>query len=114
MNDAAIHQYNEVKEKLYNISCNCVWTIFELQVNDISASQKNVLVFSSYPMPKTHFKHAQGHQRAGTLTSSINTTQNTIFIVYEVENQETVNTKLGKRTYWFSEVIKEIFHHNFR
>ena len=35
--------------------------------------------------------------------------QNTIITVYEVESQKTVTTKLGKRTNWFSEVIKELY-----
>ena len=39
--------------------------------------------------------------------------QSTIITVYEVEHQKTVNTKLGKQTFWFSEVIKE-FHHYFQ
>ena len=77
------------------------------------ASQK-VQVFSSLRRPETHFRHAQGHRRPGALTSSINIFQSTIITVYEVESQKTVNTKLWKRTNWFSEVIKEIFHHNFR
>ena len=76
------------------------------------ASQK-IQIFSSLRRPETHFRHAQGHQHAGALTDSINIIQNTIITVYEVESQKTVNTNLGKRTKWFSEVIKEIFHHNF-
>ena len=68
---------------------------------------------SSLRRPETHFRHAQGHQRAGALTGSINIFQSTIITVYEVEHQKTVNTKLGKQTTWFSEVIKE-FHHYFQ
>ena len=34
------HQYDEVKEKLYQVSFIYVWTIFEHQVNDMYASQK--------------------------------------------------------------------------
>ena len=34
--------------------------------------------------------------------------------VYEVEHQKTINTKIGKRSSWFSQVIREILHHNFR
>ena len=77
------------------------------------ASQK-VQVFSSLRRSETHFRHAQGHQRASALTGFINIIRNTIIRVYEVESQKTVNTKLLKRTNWFSEEIKELFHHNFR
>ena len=48
----------------------------------------------------------QMHQQA-PLTSL--KTQN--ITVYEVEHQKTVNTKLGKQTIWFSEVIKEFYHY---
>ena len=74
------------------------------------ASQKSQ-GFSSLCRPETHFRHAQGHQRAGALTSSINNFQSTTITVYEVEYQKTVNTKLGKQTIWFSEVIKDIYHY---
>ena len=57
---------------------------------------KKFKVFSSLRRPETHFRHAQGHQRAGALRSSINIFQSTIFKVYEVEHQKTVTTKLGK------------------
>ena len=76
------------------------------------ASQK-VQGFSRLSRPETLFRHAQGHQRAATLTGSINIFQSTTITVYEVEYQKTVNTKLGKQTTWFSEVIKE-FHHYFQ
>ena len=76
-------------------------------------ASQNIQVFCSLRRPETHFRHAQGHQHASALTGSINIIQNTIITVYEVESQKTVNTNLGKRTKWFSEVIKEIFHHNF-
>ena len=56
-------------------------------------------------------RHAQGHQRAGALTGSINIIPNTIITVYEVEHQKTVNTKLGKQTNRFSEVIKDFYHY---
>ena len=56
----------------------------------------------------------QGHQTTRALKVSINIFQSTIITVYEVEQQKTRNTKLGKRTNWFSEVVKEIFHHNIR
>ena len=74
---------------------------------------KKLKFLSSLRRPETHVKHAQGHQRAGASTSSINMIQKTIITVYEVEHQKTVNTKLGKQTIWFSELIKE-FHHYFR
>ena len=72
---------------------------------------KNSKVFFYYSQPETHLRHAQGHQRAGASTGSINIIQNTIFTVYEVDHQKTVNTKLGKQTIWFSEVIKEFYQY---
>ena len=104
------HQYNEVKEKLEPVSFIYVWTIFEHQVNDMNASQK-VQGFSSLRRPETHFRHARGHQRAGVLTGSINIFQRTIITVYEVEHQKTINTKLGKQTIRFSEIIKDFYHY---
>ena len=68
---------------------------------------KEFKVFSSLRGPETHFRHAQGHQRAGALTDSINIFQSTIITVFEVEHQKTVNTKIGKQPICFSEVIKE-------
>ena len=62
---------------------------------------KKFKVFSSLRRLEIHFRQAQGHQRAGALTGSINIFQNTIITVYEVENQKTVNRKLGKQTVWF-------------
>ena len=67
--------------------------------------------FSSLRRPETHFRHAQGHLWAGALTGSINIFQSTKITVYEVVHQKTVNTKLGKQTVWFSEVIKDIYHY---
>ena len=72
---------------------------------------KKFKVFSSLRRPETHVRHAQGHQRAGVLKGSIKNFQCTITTVYEVEHQKTVNTKLGKQTIWFSEVIKYIYHY---
>ena len=72
---------------------------------------KNFKVFSSLRRPKTHFRHAQGHQQAGAIPGSINIFQSTTITVYEVEYQKTVNTKLGKQTIWFSEVIKDNYHY---
>ena len=77
------------------------------------ASQK-FQVFPTICRPETHFRYTQGNQGAGALTGSINIVQNTIFTVYEVESQNTVYKKHWKRTNWFPEVIKEIFHRNFR
>ena len=74
------------------------------------ASQK-VHGFSSLHRPETHFRHAQCDQRTGALKGSINIFQSTISTVYEVKHQKTVNTKLGKQTIWFSEVIKEFYHY---
>ena len=74
---------------------------------------KKLKFLSSLRRPETHVRHAQGHQRAGASTGSINIIQNTIITAYEVEQQKTLNTKLGKQTIWFSEVIKE-FHHYFQ
>ena len=62
---------------------------------------------------KKNIRHAQGHQRAGALTGSMNIFQSTTITECEVEYRKTVNTKLGKQTIWFSEVIKE-FHHYFQ
>ena len=76
----------------------------------MNASQK-VQGLSSLRRSETLFRHARGHQRAGALTSSINIFQRTIVTVYEVEHQKTVNTKLGKQTIWFSEVIKDFYHY---
>ena len=70
---------------------------------------KKFNVSSSLRRSETHLRHAQGHQRAGAISCSINIFQNTINTVYEVESQKTVTTKLGKRTIWFSEVIKEFY-----
>ena len=61
------------------------------------ASQK-LEVFPSVLRPETHYWHAQGHERARALTGSISIFQSTIITVYEVEHQNTVNTKLGKQT----------------
>ena len=72
---------------------------------------KKFKVFSSLLRPETHFGHAQDQQRASALTSSINFLQGTIITVYEVEHHKTVNTRLGKQTICFPEVIKELHHH---
>ena len=74
------------------------------------ASQK-FKAFSGLRRPETHFRNAQGQQRASASTGSINIILNTINTVYEVEHQSTVNTKLGKQTTWFSEVNKDIYHY---
>ena len=67
--------------------------------------------FSSLRRPETHFTHAQGHQRAGALTGSINIFQCKKITAYEVVHQKTVNRKLGKQTIWFSEVIRDVYHY---
>ena len=59
-----VHQRNEVKEKIWPVFFFYIGTKFEHQFKDRYASQK-VLVFSSLHRPVTHFRHAQGHQRAG-------------------------------------------------
>ena len=73
----------------------------------MNASRKTK-VFSRLRRPETYVRHAQGHQRAGALTGSIKIFQSTNITVYKVEYQKTINTKLGKQTTWFSEVIKVI------
>ena len=75
---------------------------------------KKFKLFFSLRRPETHFRHAHGHQRASAITGSMNNIPNTNITVYKVESQKTVNTKLWKRTNWFSEVIKETLHQNFR
>ena len=72
-----------------------------------------IQVFSSLRRPEAQFRLAQCNHQAGALTGSINNIQNTNITVYEVDSHKTVNTKLWESTNWFSEVIKEIFHHNF-
>ena len=72
---------------------------------------KKFKVFSSLRRPGIHFRHSRCHQRAGELTGSINIFQSTTITVYEVEHQRTVNIKLGKQTFWFSEEIKEFYHY---
>ena len=72
---------------------------------------KKFKVSSSLGRPETHFKHAQGHQRSGASTYSINIFQSTIITVYEVVHRKTYNTKLGKQTFWFSEKIKEFYYY---
>ena len=74
---------------------------------------KKFKAFSSLLRPEKLFRHAQGHQQASALTGFFNIFQSTTITVYDVEHQKTVNTKLGKQTIWFSEVIKE-FHHYFQ
>ena len=71
---------------------------------------KKSKVSSNLRRPETHFRQAQGHQRSGALTGSINIFQSTTITVYEVEYQMTVNTKFGNQTIWFTEVIKDIYH----
>ena len=63
---------------------------------------------------QTHFMHAQGHQRPGAFLGSINVIRNIRSAVKCVERRKTVDKKMGKPTYWFSEVIKKLLHHKFR
>ena len=72
---------------------------------------KKFKAFSSFRRPEKHFRHARGHQQAGALTGSIAIFESTTITVNEVEHQKIVNTKLGKQTVWFSEVIKDIYHY---
>ena len=72
---------------------------------------KKFKVFSSLRRPQTHFRHVQGHKRAGALTGSINIFQSTTITIYEVEHQKTVKTNFGKQTIWFSEVLKDNYHY---
>ena len=68
---------------------------------------KKIKFHSSLRRPETHLRHAQSHQRPSASIGSININQNTIITAYDVEHQETVNTKLEKRTICFSEGTKE-------
>ena len=72
---------------------------------------KKSKVFSSLRRPEPHFRHAQGHQRACALTGPIKIFGSTKITVYKVVHQKTVNTKLGKQTIWFSELMKDIYHY---
>ena len=72
---------------------------------------KKVKVLSGPPRPELHCRLAQGHQRAGALIGSINNFESTIIPVNEAENQKICNTKIGKQTTWFSEVIKYFYHY---
>ena len=72
---------------------------------------KNLKVLFSLRRPEIHLRRAHGHRRGSAITGSINVFQGTITTVYEVVHQKTVNTKLGKQTIWFSEVIKEFYHY---
>ena len=67
--------------------------INEHQVKDKGTSQE-IQVSSCLREPKTHFRHAQGHQLAGKKLGSINTIHNTIVAVNGVEHQKTVKINL--------------------
>ena len=94
-------------------------TVFQLQASITTTFRppktnihlKKYKNFSSFRRPETHFRHAQGHQRACAFTGSFNIFQSTISTVYEVVHQKTVNTKLGRQTIWLSEAIKEFYHY---
>ena len=64
-------------------------------------ASQGVQVFSSFRGPETDFRDAQGYHRASGLPRFINIFYNAIITVYEVEHQETVNTKIGVGTNWF-------------
>ena len=106
-------QNNEVKKNFQPVRFIYVWTIFEHQVKTKYASWKIQLV-SCTRGPQTHFRNAQDPQLAGVLTVFIRSIQNTNVTLYEVESQKTVNTKSRKRTDWLSELIEQMFDHNFR
>ena len=67
--------------------------------------------FSTFRGPETHIRYAQGHQRESALTGSINNMQNTNITVTGAEHQKTVDTKFGKQTICFPEVIKVFYHY---
>ena len=71
---------------------------------------KKFKVFSSLRRPEVHFRRAQGHQRAGALTSSINIFQSTISTVYEIEHQKTLTQNLENRLFGFQKLIKDFYH----
>ena len=56
---------------------------------------KKIKIFPVFAGQETFsgFRHLYGHQRAGAITGSINSIQNTNITVYEVKSQKTVNTK---------------------
>ena len=56
--------------------------------------------------------HTQGHQQVGDILGSNNIIQTTTIVVNGVEHRRPVKSKNGKPTSWFSQAIKEIFHHN--
>ena len=104
------HQYREVKG-----SCNQFPSFMSEPYLSTKSKTcvhlKKLKILSSLRRPETHMRHAQGHHQAGALTGSINIFQSTNITVYEVEYQNTNNTKLGKQNIWFSEVIKDIYHY---
>ena len=58
--------------------------------------------------------HTQGHQHVGEILGSNNIIQTTNTVVNGVEHRRPVKSKNGKPTKWFSQGIREIFHHNIR
>ena len=81
------------------------------QVEAKYASQKSSTCFINSQATNISQEHA-GHQLAVALTVFINSIQNTIITLYEVESQKTVNTKPWKWTDWISELFKQIFDYN--
>ena len=109
-----VHQYKEIKEKLYSISFIHVGTTIEHQLQDMYAS-RNVQFFPSLRRRETNFRCHQGHQQAGALTSSIHNIQSLNITVNILEHQKSVNIKiLGKRTNCFLEAIRVLFNHYWR
>ena len=106
------HQYNQVKRS-FNQFPSFMSEPYLSTKSKTCMLLKKFKVFSSLRRPETHFRRAQGHQGAGAITGSINSFQSSTITLNEAEYQKTVNTKLGKQTIWFSEVIKK-FHHYFR
>ena len=101
------HRYKEVITSFVHLCLNIIWTPGQW----LECISKKSRSFSLLQRPETHFGHAHGHQPANLITASINIFQSTIVTLHEVEHQKTVNTKLGKQTIWFSEVIKEFCHY---
>ena len=101
------HQYKEVLTSFVYLCLNIIWAPGQWH----ECISKKSRFFSPLQRPETHFGHAHGHQLENLLTASINIFQSRIITVHEVEHQKTVNTKPGKQTIWFSEVIKEFCHY---
>ena len=106
------HQYNQVKEAVTSFLLLClnhIWAPGQRHVC-FSKSSRFFLVFAGQ-------KHISGSRRATNeqvqqqAPSTSFNFQSTTITLNEAEYQKTVNTKLGKQTIWFSEVIKNIYHY---